>query len=157
MPLSPIEKMYQSILLTSAATSDSNDHLVSSIHTYSQSPWFGSWDYDDPLNERFLTDEGILEVMYLEETPWNDGHHRSSFLSSLCEIATGLENRVSPESTGPHQNPISVHEFLFEGRMGNISTTILIDIYVRLGIVENIHVGASCSLDEIKFYTTLFK
>jgi len=32
-----------------------------------------------------------------------------------------------------------------------------IDIFVKLGIVKNIHVGVSCSSDEIKIYTALFK
>jgi hypothetical protein len=32
-----------------------------------------------------------------------------------------------------------------------------IDISIRLGIVENVHIGASCSPDEIVTYTSLFK
>ena len=34
--------------------------------------------------------------------------------------------------------------------------TILIDISVKPGITENIHIGASCSLEEIQTYKVLF-
>jgi hypothetical protein len=44
-----------------------------------------------------------------------------------------------------------------EGNLSNISPTILIDISVKPGIVENVHIGASCSPDEIVTYTSLFK
>ena len=38
MPLSPTEKMYQSILMASKAPSETNDQLVPSMDTYAQSP-----------------------------------------------------------------------------------------------------------------------
>ena len=41
--------------------------------------------------------------------------------------------------------------------MGNISTTMLIDISVKAGIVENIQIGADCSPKEIACFTSLFK
>jgi hypothetical protein len=41
--------------------------------------------------------------------------------------------------------------------MGNISTTITIDISVKEGVVENINLGANCTPDEVVSYTTLFK
>ena len=149
--------MYKIIILAFGAASEANENFVSSLDTYSQTPWFGSWDSDDPLNETFPTNESIVEVMYLEETPWDDGHHHSSFLLSLDEISTCMESRVPSELTDPLQHPILVHEVLYKGNMGNISATIPIDISVKIKVVNNVHIGASCSLDEIKIYTNIFK
>jgi hypothetical protein len=44
-----------------------------------------------------------------------------------------------------------------EGNLRNILPTIPLDISVKHGIVENVHIGASCSSDEIVTYTSLFK
>ena len=44
-----------------------------------------------------------------------------------------------------------------EGKMENISATIPINIFVNLDIVENIHIDANCSLEEIAIYAALFK
>ena len=41
--------------------------------------------------------------------------------------------------------------------MANLSPTIPINISRDPGKVENVYIGASCSLDEIKEYTELFK
>ena len=41
--------------------------------------------------------------------------------------------------------------------MGNISPTIPLDILIKPGIVENVHIGASYSLDEIQTYKALFQ
>jgi hypothetical protein len=45
----------------------------------------------------------------------------------------------------------------FEGNLSNISPTIPLDISIKPGIVENVHIGASCSPDEIVTYTSIFK
>jgi len=52
---------------------------------------------------------------------------------------------------------ILVHEVLYQGNMGHITATELINISIKLGIVENNHVRVSCSLDEIKIYNALLK
>jgi len=44
-----------------------------------------------------------------------------------------------------------------ELNLGNISKTIPLDISVKPGIIENIHIGASCTDDEIKTYKALFQ
>ena len=44
-----------------------------------------------------------------------------------------------------------------EGNMGNISKTMLIDISVKTGIVENIQNGEACNLEEIAHFTSIFK
>jgi len=44
-----------------------------------------------------------------------------------------------------------------ELNLENVSQTIPIDISVKPRIVENIHIGASCTRDEIKTYKALFQ
>lgn len=44
-----------------------------------------------------------------------------------------------------------------EGHMGNISKTLLIDISIKIGIVENIQIGADSNPEEIASFTCLFK
>ena len=55
----------------------------------------------------------------------------------------------------PH-NPISITNSDSEINLG-ISTTVPIDISVKLGIVENIHIGASCTIEKINTYKSLFQ
>jgi hypothetical protein len=52
---------------------------------------------------------------------------------------------------------VTSNDVFAEGKLSNISLTIPIDISVKPGIVENVHIRASCSLDEIVTYTSLFK
>ena len=50
-----------------------------------------------------------------------------------------------------------MHEVFSEGNLSNITQTVPINISVKPGIVENIHVGVTCSPEEIQVYTELFK
>ena len=54
-------------------------------------------------------------------------------------------------------NPLPKEGIFVEGNTENIYVTIPINISVNLDIVENMHIGANCSLEEIAIYTTLFK
>jgi len=45
--------------------------------------------------------------------------------------------------------PILIHEVFSEGNMGTITQTMPIDISVKPRIVENIHIGVTCSSEEI--------
>ena len=44
-----------------------------------------------------------------------------------------------------------------EGNMTNISATIPINISINPKVVENVHISANCSQEEIAIYTALFK
>jgi hypothetical protein len=46
---------------------------------------------------------------------------------------------------------------LYEGNLSNISPTIPLDISIKPGVVENVHIGASCSTDEVATYRSLFQ
>jgi hypothetical protein len=41
--------------------------------------------------------------------------------------------------------------------MANISPTIKIDISIKNGVIEEITIGAACTLEEITAYTALFQ
>jgi hypothetical protein len=137
MSLSSVESAYQAIQSTTPS-SPSLDEL---------SP--------NPFRFIFPTDEMIMSIM--EDTPWDDGHHRSIL---FLEQQT-LENyqRISTPSTVVviSMVPVTTHDVFAEGNLSNISPTIPIDISIKPGIVENVHIGASCSADEIVTYTSLFK
>jgi hypothetical protein len=137
MTLSLVESAYQAIQSATPST-PSLDEL---------SP--------DPFRVIFPIDEMIMSVM--EDTPWDDGHHRSIL---FLEQHT-LENyqQISTPSTVVIISTVleSTQAMFAEGNLSNISTTIPIDISIKPGIVENVHIGASCSPDEIVTYTSLFK
>jgi len=118
----------------------SESHVVfsMSLDTYVPSLWLGSWDSIDPLNKIFPTNESIIEVMSLDETPWNSLHHRSSFLPSLGEMPSCLEAFVSHFPTHPLQTQVLVHEVPSEGNMGNITTTMPLDISIKPRIIEKL-------------------
>jgi hypothetical protein len=137
MSLSPVESAYQA------------------IHSASPSILSLTELSPDPFRVIFPTDEMIMSIM--DDTPWDDGHHRSIL---FLEQHT-LENyqRISTSSTIVVISTIpgSTHDVFAEGNLSNISPTIPIDISVKPGIVENVHIGASCSLAKIITYTSLFK
>jgi hypothetical protein len=137
MPLSPVESAYQAI--------QSANPLTSSCEELSP----------DPFHVVFPTNEMIMSV--LDDNPWDDGHHRSILfleqqtLENYQWISTPSTVVVITTVPGPTQ------DLFVEGNLSNISPMIPIDISVKPGIVENVHIGASCSLDEIVTYTSLFK
>jgi hypothetical protein len=137
MPLSPIEVAYH-VIQSATPSTPSLEEL---------SP--------DPFCVVFPTDEMIMSVM--ADTPWDDGHHRSIL---FLEQHT-LENyqRISTPSTVVVIStvPGSTRDVFAEGNLSNIFPTIPIDISIKPGIVENVHIGASCSPEEIVTYTSLFK
>jgi hypothetical protein len=139
MPLSSVESAYQAIQLTTLSTPSLGD----------LSP--------DPFYVIFPMDEMIMSVMSMEDTPWDDGHDRSilfleqhtiegyqwiSTLLTIVIISTILE---------------STHDLFYEGNLSNISPTIPLDISIKPRIVKNVHIGASCSHDQVVTYKSLFQ
>jgi hypothetical protein len=59
MTLSPVESAYQAIQSATPSTPSLGDLSL------------------DPFRVIFPTDEMIMSLMSIEDTPWNDGHHRS--------------------------------------------------------------------------------
>jgi len=139
MPLSPVESTYQAIQSTSPSTPSLGD----------SSP--------DPFHMIFPTDEMIMSVMSMEDTPWDDGHHHSILfleqhtLKSYQWISTPLTVVVITSV------PDSTHNVLYKGNLRKISPTIPLNISIKPGVVENVHIGALCFTDEVSLYKSLFQ
>jgi hypothetical protein len=87
MPLSLVELTYQAIQSTSP----------SSHSPFDMSP--------DPFHMIFPTNETIMEVMSMEDTPWDDGHHRSIIFLELETIKS--YRQISNPSIVINSPPVS--------------------------------------------------
>jgi hypothetical protein len=155
MPLSPVEAMY--VAIQSASPSLDNPHLLAP-DAYLMSSWLDSLSSAiDYISQIFPSDKSIMEMLSIDDVPWDDNHHRSSFLQPLDEIHKDICFVFPPDVTSSPQSPILTQDTLSEGNMGNISTMIIIDISIKEGVVENINLGANYTLEEVVSYTTLFK
>jgi len=139
MLLSPIKSAYQAIQSATPSTPSLGD----------LSP--------DPFRVIFPTDDMIMSVMSMEDTPWDDGHHRSILFLEQHTIES--YQRISTPSTIVVISivPESTHDMFYEGNLSNISPTIPLDISIKPGVVENVHIGASCSNDKVVTYKSLFQ
>ena len=54
-------------------------------------------------------------------------------------------------------NPLPKEGIFSEGNMENIFVTIPINISANLDVIENVHISANFSPEEISIYTSLFK
>ena len=155
MPLSPFELAYQNVQSFSDTLSTSSD-LVNMINQESFSILsLVSTPILDPTKQIFHTDEHIREFLSIDELPWEDLHHRSSFLPVFYHFKNDFSSIFTTNYVKEPQNPHSHIDF--ELNLENISTTVPLDISVKPGIIENIHIGASCTTDEIKAYKALFQ
>jgi len=68
-----------------------------------------------------------------------------------------LKSIVPPNIVDNPQNPILTHHVLSEGNMGKITKTYPIDILVKPGIIEHLHIGMNCTPKEVIAFTALFK
>jgi hypothetical protein len=98
-----------------------------------------------------------MSVMSMEDTPWDNGHHRSILF--LEQHTVESYQRISNLSTVVVIStiPKSTQDMFYEGNLSNISPTIPLDISIKPGVVENVHIGASCSHDEVVTYKSLFQ
>ena len=103
------------------------------------------------------SDEAILEAMCGQDKICEDLHHRSYFLLELSKIENQEFHMRLLDDVDTPINPLPREGMFVEGNIENISTTIPINIFVNPDVVENIHIDANCSLEEIANYTFLFK
>jgi hypothetical protein len=136
MPLSPVESAYQAIQLATPSLGD-------------LSP--------DPFCVIFPTNEMIMSIMSTKHTPWDNGHHHSILFLEQRTIE-GYQRLSTPSivviiSTIPE----STHHMFYEGNLSNVSPTIPLNISIKPRVVENVHIGALCSHDEVVTYKSLFQ
>jgi hypothetical protein len=84
MPLSPTKVEYDTIQSTSPSPDD--QHLLASNFSSLPSCLDSLSSTFDYILHIFPSDESIMEMTSIEEAPWDDNHHRSSFLPCLDEI-----------------------------------------------------------------------
>jgi hypothetical protein len=155
MPLSLVEAAY--IAIQSTCPFPDNPYLLAP-DAYSVPSWLDSLSYTvDYISQIFPSDESIMEMLSIDDLPWDDNHHQSSFLPPLEEIHQDIRSVFPSYVTDALQSPILTQYTLSEGNMGNISTMIVIDISIKEGVMENINLGANCTPEEVVSYTALFK
>ena len=98
-----------------------------------------------------------MEFMSLDEIPWKDNHHQSSFLPNYQMVEIHFETMVSSDIVNTPRSLVLIHDVESEGNLSNIFKTILVDISVKNGVVKNIQMGQNCSSSEIESYTSLFR
>ena len=116
-----------------------------------------SLDFDtpsDPFSSTFLTDENIVESMMSEGEPWEDHHHRSH-LQDYEE--DNLSELYHPSIKTLFLNSFPINAIESKKNLSNIEETISIDISTKPRMVENIHVGVSCSPSKLETYRSLFR
>ena len=87
--------------------------------------------------------------MNISELPWEDMHHRSSFLSKPDSLEVKPKNVYLDDDMERCQCTVQTHNVLLEGDLENISKTIPINISIQSDIIENINIGSNCSPKEI--------
>ena len=107
--------------------------------------------------QKFSSDESILETMSGSEPIWEDHHHRSSFLPSTTLIGFDFQSLISTDIVTHPQTPILLQNIVSKGNLCNITKTTMIDISVKPGTIEHVHVGQNCSTEETEASRALFK
>ncbi len=85
--------------------------------------------------------------MSIDDLPWEDLHHQSSFLPELDHFENDFSSIFTTDYVKEPQNPLQHPNS--ELNLGNISQTFPIDLSVKPGIVGNIHTCASCMDNEL--------
>ena len=85
-----------------------------------------------------------------------DLHHKSFFLLELSRIENQEFHVRLVDNVDLSINPLPNEGVFVEGNMENISTTFPINISVNPNVIENVHISANCSREDIAIYTALF-
>ena len=87
------------------------------------------------------------------EEPWEDYHHHSHLPDDIEDYSNELNH---PSVLDLLSNSVFIDTIESGRNLSNIEETISINILTKPNIVENIHVGKSCSPSELDSYHTLF-
>ena len=98
-----------------------------------------------------------MEIMSTNESVWEDHHHRSSFLPNTSLANNDFVLLLGTDIVDIPQTPVLLQDFESEGNLCNITKTTPIDILVKPGTIEHVHIGKNCSMEETEEYRTLFK
>jgi hypothetical protein len=106
-----------------------------------------------------------LEELQRPDSPWDALHHSALFLpqealmppSHNPILAVETKDFIPSGTVDWFNNPIPAPDAFEDGNLANISPTIKINISVKLGIIEEIIIGAACTPEEITAYKALFQ
>jgi hypothetical protein len=76
----------------------------------------------------FPTDEMIMMIMSMEETPWDYGNHHSIIFLEPKTIESYQCTSTPFIVAAISSIPDPIHEVLYEGNLSNISPTIPLDV-----------------------------
>ena len=93
----------------------------------------------------------------MDESIWEDHHHRSMFLPNTSLVSHDYASLFPTDIVNVPQSPILLQDIDFEGNLCNITQMNLIDISAKPDTIEHVHVGKNCSKNESKAYKALFK
>ena len=116
----PHEAMYDTI--QTCSDDHTNDiHLVAS-NPYHLSYWLEpSLPTLDYLYENFPFDESIMEIMSMDESIWEDHHHRSMFLPNTISVNHDFASLFLTDIFNVSQSPILLQHTDSEGNLCNIT------------------------------------
>jgi hypothetical protein len=110
MPLSLAEATY--IAIQYVSPSPENPHSLAP-DAYLMPSWLDSLSSAiDYISQIFPSGESIMEMFGIDDMPWDDNHHRSSFLPPLEEIRIDIHS-VFPLMLPMLRNLPSSHKILF--------------------------------------------
>ena len=98
-----------------------------------------------------------MEIMSERKPVWEDHHHRYSFLPNATSVGFDLESLIGTDIVTHLQTPVLLQNTKSKGNLCNITKTTPIDISVKPGTIEHVHVGQNCSIEETEAYRALFK
>ena len=152
----PHEAMYDTIQTCSDDHTD-DLHLVAS-DPYHLPYWLEpSLPILDYLSENFPSNESIIEIMNMDDSIWENHHHRSMFLPNTSSGNHDFASLFPTDIVNVLQSPILLQDTDSKGNLCNITQTNLIDISSKPGTIEHVHVGQNCSADESEKNKELFE
>ena len=104
-----------------------------------------------------MLDKSIMDIMSWDESLLEDHNHRSSFLHNSNSIEPNFVSPIISDIVENTQTRLCCYKTNSKGNLCNITQTTPIDISVKPGIVEHVHLGQNCSTKEIEMYKALFK
>ena len=147
MPLSVAEVAYS---LVQQASANPDPTPTQELDPLLEPVWAqGSLTHTDSLELVLPSDEVVIGAMTSPDKPWDDLHHRSYFLPELRRIEAGEFTLTMTGDRSCPINPLVTHVVYAEGNMETITETIPINISRTLGDIDNVFVGAYCSLEEM--------
>ena len=91
------------------------------------------------------------------EPVWEDHHHRSCFRPNATLVGFEFQSLINTDIFTHPQTPVLLQNTESEGNLCSITKTTSIDILVKPGTFEHVHVGKNFSTEETEAYRELFR